>query len=138
MNAADTTVNFGPLWDGLAPYIAAAMGSIILAIAGWLAVLLQRWTGVSIDTKHREALAAALTTGVNYGLAKAGTAANNLTFDVRSQIIADAIVWVEKSVPDAVKHFDMTPETVAKMVAAKLQVADPNLPSIPATPEVVK
>jgi hypothetical protein len=130
----NTTVNLAPFWSSLLEYLVPVIGVLITALVAWAATLFQRLTGVNIDAKHRAALQSALETGVNYGLAKAGDKAKNLTVDVRSAIVADAITWVEKSVPDAVKHFGITPETVAEMAAAKLQVADPNAPSIPAAP----
>ena len=95
------------------------LGSVTALIA-WAAAAFQRWTGVRIDQAHREALHGAAMTGVNMALSKLGVAASGLAIDVKSAVIAQAIAWMEKSVPGALAHFRMTPDKLADLVESKI------------------
>lgn len=116
----DTTVSAGPLFQIVEPYLVSGLGALITALIAWAASALQRWTCVKIDEAHREALHSAAMTGVNMALARLGATADSLTIDTRSAVIAQAVAWMEKSVPDALVHFGMTPGRLADLVESKI------------------
>lgn len=122
-SSTSTTITLRPLWDGLVPYIVAGLGSLVTVAAGWAALQFQRLTGIKIDDSAREALHSAAMTGVNLAISKLGSAAGNITIDVKSQIIAQALQWVQSSVPDAIKRFGLTPADLQKLIESKIPVA---------------
>lgn len=118
--APDTVVTGGPLFQLIEPYLVSGIGALITALIAWAAALVQRWVGIKIDQANREALHSAAMTGVNLALSKLGAEANDLSFDTKSAVIAQAVTWVEKSVPGALKHFGMTPDKIAAVVESKI------------------
>jgi hypothetical protein len=116
----DTIVSAGPLFQIVEPYLVSGLGALITALVAWAASAFQKWTGVRIDQAHREALHSAAMTGVNMALSRIGVAANNLTVDTKSTVIAQAVAWVEKSVPGALARFRMTPDKLADFVESKI------------------
>ena len=118
--APDTTVSAAPLFQLVEPYLVSGLGALVTALIAWAAAAFQKWTGVRIDQAHREALHGAAMTGVAMALSKLGVAADSLTVDVKSAVIAQTIAWVEKSVPGALAHFEMTPDKLADLVESKI------------------
>lgn len=114
----DAIVSAGPLFQLFEPYLVSGLGALVTAIIAYGAAAFQKWTGVKIDQGHRDALHSAAMTGVTMALSRLGVAANSLTIDTRSAVIADAIAWVEKSAPGALKHFSITPDKVSTFVGA--------------------
>lgn len=118
--AADTVVSAGPAYDFFQPYLQALADAAIVALIGWTARLVQRWTGIQIEARHREALHSAAMTGVTQALAQLGVRLDHVTADVHSEIVAQAISWIEASVPDAIKALGVSPDKVSMLASAKL------------------
>lgn len=116
----DTIVNVGDLVSPWLQLIFAAASVVIPAAALWAAAELRRRTGVTIETAHREAFQTALTNAAGLLLAKAGDAAKNLSFDARNPAIKEAVLYVNKSAPDALAYFGLSPDQIAEKIAAKL------------------
>ena len=118
--ASGTTVSVEPFYAVLAPYLQALADAVIFALIGWVATIVQRWTGIQIEARHREALHSAAMTGVTKAIARVGGSVNGMSLDVRSDVVASAIEWIEASVPDAIAALGVTPEKVAALATAKL------------------
>lgn len=129
----DTVVSGGPLFQIIEPYLVSGLGAAITALIAWAAALVQKWMGLKIDQAHRDALHSAAMTGVNMALSRLGTTANSLTIDTKSAVIAQAIAWIEKSVPGAMAHFKLTPDKLGAIVEAKIGalVAATPTPAVP-------
>ena len=123
--APDTMVEVGPLFSGLRATIEAVAGLAIAAAVGWVALRLNSLAGINIEARHREALQSALLNGVRAGLDLFGKRADAMQVDVRSKVLAEAADYVITSVPDAVKHFGLTPARVRDLARAKLAEAEP-------------
>lgn len=118
----DTTINLGSL---LAPWLSTLIAicmSLITAIAGWAIALFQKKTGIEIEAKHMQALQSALTNGAGKVLNEVGDRLSSITFDVRNPTVKSAIVFVNSSVPDAIKYFGLTETKIAEMIINKLGV----------------
>jgi uncharacterized membrane protein len=102
------------------PYLIAIVSVVATTIAGWLAELLRRKFHLDIEASHREALQTALTNGAGLLIAKLGGALAGRKLDLKSVVLAEAVNYVLQSVPDAVRHFGVTPEAIAEKVLAKL------------------
>lgn len=121
--ADDTTVSLGGLVTAIIPYLEAALAALVTALIAWAAQAIQKWLGIQLDQSSRDALHSAAMTGVNMALSRLSQSAANLTFDAKSAVIAQAIEWVESSVPDALKHFGLTPEQLEALIESKLGIA---------------
>ena len=120
--AQDTSTELrgGAIWATVAPYLFTTISAAVVAVLTWLAELFRRSTGIQIEAKHREALHSAAMTGVAAGFNKIGEAADALTINAKSAIVAQGVDWVLKSVPDAMAYFNLTPQSLATLVESKL------------------
>jgi hypothetical protein len=117
---AQTEVGVEGIYNVLQPYLLAIVSVAATAIVGWLAELLRRKFNLDIDAAHREALQTALTNGAGLLIGKAGSAIAGEKLDLKSVAIAEAVNYVLQAVPDAIRHFGITPEAVAEKLQAKL------------------
>lgn len=117
---AQTTVAVESIYEILQPYLLAIVSVLATAIVGWLAELLRRKFNLDIDAAHREALQTALTNGAGLLIGKLGDAAAGRKLDLKSAALAEAVNYVLQAVPDAVRHFGITPEAIAEKIQAKL------------------
>lgn len=124
-----TVITLQPIWEGLVPYIVAALGTIITAVVAWAGVLLNRWTGANLDKQAREALHSAAMTGVNLAIHQAGTLVEKMTITTKNQIVARGVEWVMQSVPGAIARFGLSPEQLGHIVESKIP--------LPVSPELV-
>jgi hypothetical protein len=122
---AQTEVAAEGIYNVLQPYLLAIVSVAATAIVGWLAELLRRKFNLDIDAAHREALQTALMNGAGLLIGKAGSAVAGKKLDLKSVALAEAVNYVLQAVPDAIRHFGITPEAVAEKLQAKL-------PQIPA------
>lgn len=118
--AQETAVGVGGIYDVVQPYLLAAVSVIVTAIVGWLGELLRRKFNLEIDAAHRDALQTALTNGAGLLLGKIGGALSEKKIDLKSRALAEAVNYVLLAVPDAVRHFGVTPEALAEKIVAKL------------------
>ncbi len=122
---AQTEVAVEGIYSVLQPYLLAVVSVVATAIVGWLAELLRRKFNLDIDAAHREALQTALTNGAGLLIGKAGSAVAGKKLDLKSVALAEAVNYVLQAVPDAVRHFGITPEAVAEKLQAKLPQVTP-------------
>lgn len=115
---------FQPLFEVIRSYILEVASGLIIVLIGWIARLIQRWTGIQIEKSRRDALHSAAMTGVTQALDEMGMRAVNLAVGARARVIAEGVEWVKKSVPDAVRYFGLDrPENasmIETIVASKL------------------
>ncbi|MBX3535558.1 MAG: hypothetical protein KF826_14515 [Xanthobacteraceae bacterium] len=117
---AQTEVPVESIYNVMQPYLVAVVSVLAAAIVGWLAELLRRKFNLDIDAAHRDALQTALTNGAGLLIGKAGSALAGKKLDLKSAVLAEAVNYVLQAVPDAIRHFGITPEAVAEKLQAKL------------------
>lgn len=121
---AQTEVGASGIYNVLQPYLVAIVSVLAAAIAGWLAELLRRKFNLDIDAAHRDALQTAIANGAGLLIGKAASSLADKKLDLKSVALAEAVNYVLQAVPDAIRHFGITPEAVAEKIRAKLpQVA---------------
>ena len=118
-----TVVGVDGFYAELRPFLVEVIVAIVAAIAGWVLMTVRKKLGLDIEAKHREALQSALMNGANYGLRYIDGKVGGATIDVRNEMLAEAVRFVERSVPDAVKFFGLTPDKLRDHLAAKIPVA---------------
>ena len=120
--AEGTTVSAGGLYELVQPYLLVLLSTLVTAAIGWACAAFTRATGVTIEKQYQDSLHKALMTGITAGLGRLGIVASAATFDVRSRLIADAIVWAEHSVPDAIAKLGAGPDQLATLASSKLAI----------------
>ena len=139
---SETTINVGQL---LAPWLQgliAAVVSVILALFGWLTVVINKRAGLEsnaavlqMEAHARELLETALTNAAGMVVMKAGTSLDGMVIDVKSPLIAQGISQVNLWAQSAVEKFGLTPDDLAKKLLDKIGVLTAANPSItPTTP----
>lgn len=113
-------ISFGPIFGAFAPYVDALANGLIMLAIGWVAYWLKQKYGIDVDAGHRNAIqtwaqnqAAAL---IAQGMAKA----DGLKIHVNSTALANAANSLLVRVPDAAKHFGLTPEKARDIIFDKL------------------
>lgn len=119
--AGDSTVSLAPIVDLIAPYIVSIIGALVAGLLGWLSKRVNDWLGIEIEGRHRETLHSAAVTGLERAVAGLRGRGEEVRFDLRSPVIAEAVDWVlTKGAPDAVARFGLSPADVEAIVSAKL------------------
>ncbi|MFN8682796.1 hypothetical protein ACDP63_16880 [Paracoccus sp. P2] len=117
----DSSVSLAPIVDLAAPYIVSILGALVAGLLGWLSKRLNDWLGVEIEGRHREVLHSAALTGLERAVSALRSRGEEVTFDLKSPVIAEAVNWVmTKGAPDAVARFGLSPADVEAIVRAKL------------------
>ncbi len=119
----------------LAPLLAQLLplfGALMLGICSWAAKRAADWLKLSNDAAVREYLNHALENGVAWAeaemtkrlvaVAAEGTAAPTPSRSDIQLVIQDAAGYVAATVPDALKHFGITPATLQQIVQTRLSV----------------
>lgn len=117
----DTMVDFDPFIAEIMPYVLTLLSVVASAAIAWVTMLIQRYTGITIEARHREALQSALLNGARAAITK--VTPSGVKIDVKNATIADGIEYVLKSVPDALKYFELDEVDLARMIEAKLPAA---------------
>jgi hypothetical protein len=115
-----TTVTLHEFVVALMPYVVAAVGAIISICVALITKYVHDKFGIDIEAKHRDALHSALLTGTTAALSHLGDRVGAIPIDVRKEVVRDAVLYAEQSVPDALKHFNITPEILAEMIQSKI------------------
>ena len=123
----DTNVQIGGLWGAARPYIADLLGLLVVAALGYISTIAKTKLGITIDQGMRDSLHASAVTGINMALGQLNGRLDNLSVDVKNKLLADAMNYLVKAAPDAIKHFGLDEKRDALMdiLKAKLTVALP-------------
>lgn len=101
----------------LAVTVLSGVASAVLALGySWLKV---KW-GVDIEAHHRAALHSAIVSGINLAVSKVGSLGRVPEIPVSNPFKRMALDYVLKSVPDAIKKFNLTEEKIEQMILAKI------------------
>ncbi|RHZ95631.1 hypothetical protein D1122_14440 [Cereibacter sphaeroides] len=99
------------LLTALTPSLLDLAGVALTALIGVATVRFQRWTGIQIEARHREALHSAIMTAARVAVAQ------GLTREVATEFVA---AYARSSVPDALKRLSPSSETMDALVRSKL------------------
>jgi hypothetical protein len=107
----DTT----PLIQLLLPYLEPLVYVAIMGALGVVSRLMQKFVGVSLDDKHRRTLAeigASKLSQFSYQQALQRAP----VFHTKSEILRMVTSYIQERGPDAVKHFNLTPEDLQNYI----------------------
>ncbi|MDO6587316.1 hypothetical protein Q4543_17530 [Salipiger sp. 1_MG-2023] len=100
--------------DVATPAIVALFGALLTAIINSAAATLKAKTGIEIEARHRDALHAAILSGVNVALSEGLEP---------SELLERGVAYAKRSVPDAIQHFAPSDDMLRDMVKAKAEQA---------------
>ncbi len=110
------------LLTALAPSLLDLAGVALTALIGFATVRFQRWTGIQIEARHREALHSAIMTAARVAVAR------KLAPDAAGDFVSS---YVRGSVPEALKRLAPSAETLEALVRSKLaQLSEHCLPDM--------
>lgn len=142
-SGSDTTVNVGQL---LAPWLqalVAAAVSVIMALFGWLTVVINKRAGLEsnaavlqAEAHVRELLETALTNAAGWVVMRAGPNLDKMNFDVGNPLIKQGIITVNALAGSAVAKFGLGPDDLAKKLIAKIGVLTASNASVTPTTSV--
>ena len=118
--ADDSVVYTAPLVMELKPYIDVLVNAAVLAAVGFIAGLVQKYTGVQISQSALDKLRAAAATQA--GLLVAGAEDNlaKTTISVGHPLVAQAANQIIAMLPDAVKAVGATPEALQTLIVGEI------------------
>ncbi|EKX55711.1 hypothetical protein D516_3981 [Rhodobacter sp. AKP1] len=99
------------LLTALMPSILDLAGVALTALIGFATLRFQRWTGIQIEARHREALHSAIMTAARVAVAR------GLTREVATEFVSS---YARASVPEALKRLSPSAETLEALVRSKL------------------
>ncbi|ODM43085.1 hypothetical protein [Cereibacter johrii] len=99
------------LLTALTPSLLELAGVALTALIGFATVRFQRWTGIQIEARHREALHSAIMTAARVAVAR------GLPREVATEFVSS---YVRASVPVALKRLSPSVETLDALVRSKL------------------
>jgi hypothetical protein len=114
VNGLFAQVGLQILWAILEPLIFSG----IAVVVGIVGRQIYKWTGYQIEAQHASNLQRALENGVRVGMHHFGPGARG--GQTEQAILSEATNYVRATVPDAVKHFRLSDETIKRLATAKL------------------
>ncbi len=102
------------LLNALMPSLLDLAGVALTALIGFATFRFQRWTGVQIEARHREALHSAIMTAARLAVAR------KLAPDAATEFVSS---YVRESVPDAMKQLAPPADTLDALVRSRLAQA---------------
>ncbi|MEL5879771.1 hypothetical protein [Cereibacter sphaeroides] len=109
----------GDLLTTLMPSLLDLAGVALTALIGFATVRFQRWTGVQIEARHREALHSAIMTAASLAVAR------GLTSDAATEFVSG---YMRASVPEALERLAPSGDTLDALVKSKLAHLGEGLP----------
>lgn len=117
MPPKQSTISLSPAFaDWLQPYIDQAIDLLIVAFVGWLGKRYHDATGKELDKSHRDALTRFLQNEASSLVADGLVKVENGKVQVSSADLAQAWNSAQMVIPEAAKHFGLTPDYIAKRV----------------------
>lgn len=110
-----------PLQDGIGMLIQYVAGMAATVVVGWIALAANRFLGISLEARHREALHSAATTAGSLVLsALADLVAKGMDPD-KARVVAtqQGVAYVRQSVPDALRALKPDDGLLIDLVKAK-------------------
>ncbi|MGC9449721.1 hypothetical protein [Cereibacter johrii] len=102
------------LLSALMPSLLDLAGVALTALIGFATVRFQRWTGIQIEARHREALHSAIMTAARLAVAR------KLAPDAATEFVSS---YVRNSVPDALRELAPPASTLDALVRSRLAQA---------------
>ena len=128
----DAVISTAGIVADLEPYIVAAIGAIVAALGTFIAVQIQRYTGVVVQQATIDKVDKYIADKAAQAVAAAGDNLSKTQINVGSPMVADLTNKVVAALPKELDALNLSPDAVAhKMTSAfgRLQAAAPTAAS---------
>lgn len=126
--ADDTSVSALPLYKILEPYLVMIVGIVVTTALGWIGMILKARFGIDLDASMNARIQDAATNAAGAVLARMEGPIGTMAIDLRSPLVKQGVDLLMSKVPDAIAHFGLTPDEVARIVQGKLGVLQAGAP----------
>lgn len=113
-------LNVSDFIDPVRPFILEITSVVIAGFVGFVARKVSAWTGIEIESRHREALQSALENGARLIIDAIGSKVGAKGVDLGNGTLNAGVDYVLKSVPDAVQHFGLDRKRISDLLRPKL------------------
>ena len=120
--ADDTSMSVLPLYKLLEPYLVMIVGFVVTTALGWIGMILKARFGIDLDAAMSARIQDAATNAAGAVLARMEGPIGTMAIDLRSPLVKQGVDLLMSKVPDAIAHFGLTPDEVARIVQGKLGV----------------
>lgn len=132
VDSTSTIVSLGDLLNPWLQTILGIMGTVVTIVSAWGLAIFSKKTGIQIDQAHQQTLQTALTNAAGLLVSKGVSAAEGVTFDVRSPEIKQALNYLNSAAPDAIAHFGLSANDLIEKLLAKIGIVAPTMTVDPA------
>ncbi|WP_279480283.1 hypothetical protein [Aureimonas sp. SK2] len=127
-----TVYDFGPWVGPLLDFLAPTILGVASLLGLWVLNRVSSWLGLRIDADRRQAVEQGLAHAVAFAIEKVGDRARGgIPVDLKSEAIATAAGYAQRSVPGALKHFGVDSHRLGEMIESRLEglIFDPAAPA---------
>jgi hypothetical protein len=126
-NPSIGVIDVGAAFGWLQPYVNAAVGALLTALATWVMWALKTKLGLQIEDSHRDAYLTAAKNRAAELIAKGFVSMQERgKVEIDNRALADAVNTLVRAVPDAVKQFNIKESDIERTITAMV-------PQIPET-----
>lgn len=126
-----STVTF----ENITGYLLELAVLVVTGLAAWGVTFLRRWIkdrfAIELDEKHAAAINQAIYNGLSFAKQKGLDWTKNLSVEIKNQAIAEAARYVERSVPDALRHHGLGEDRLAELILARIWTPEAPPPAAP-------
>lgn len=127
-SAASSVFDFGPLVSETIAFLAPTVATVLGLVGMWVLQRLARFLGLKIDAGHRATVEQGLDRAIGYAIDRVGSIPiGGIPIDMKYSAVEHAASYAQRRIPDALKHFGITPTALAEMIESRLEglVVDP-------------
>lgn len=117
-----TTVSLDWLVNLAFEMLVPALVTAVSAVFGWLGARLAKLAGVNIDRVRQVALQDAIGRALQGAAERLRRAIDPVEVDVRSVLVAEAARYIERTMPDTLKHFNIDSDLLTDLVDQRLNL----------------
>lgn len=121
-------IEVGGFLSQLKPFVDTLIGGVLSAVVGWVLFIVKSKLNISIDDSMRDAFLTWARNQASSLVADGFVKVTGLKVEVQSVALATAANTIFKLVPDAAKHFGITPEAAAQKIVDMI----PHVPTVAA------
>ena len=118
-----STFTLLPLYQGLEPYLVAAIGGIITVVGAWLCLQIKTYMNITVDASLSAQLNQAAMNAATRVIAGMEGPIANLPIDIDSPMVTEGAQYVLSHIPSVLEQLNYTPQQLRELVLAKLGAA---------------
>ena len=132
--ADDTSVSILPVYKILEPYLVMIVGIVVTTALGWIGMLIKSRFGIELDASMNAKIQSAAMNAAGAVVARMEGPIGNAAIDLRSPMVKQGVDLLLSKVPDAIAHFGLGPDELARIIQGKIGILQSTGSPAPAAP----